>query len=209
MNSISRAIRKHLNFYRVHILFFTFTPLIFSGIFYASNGQYHVSYIDALFNCVSAMTVCGLATVDLSSLTGWQQVILFIQMCLGSPVVVSWVMVYMRKYYFAKKFEHIIEAAKARAIEIGDGWISEGAQTPAPEVENKDPIEVQEPAFTETLVSSPQPIPEEKPSSPSSSHLRAPPGRRISDPGRTSPQPSSPITPSFPRSGTIPAHANR
>ncbi|KAJ7503005.1 cation transport protein-domain-containing protein [Mycena galericulata] len=120
MGSTWKAIRKHLNFYRVHILFFTFTPLIFSGIFYASNGQYHISYIDALYNCVSAMTVCGLATVDLSSLTGWQQVILFIQMCLGSPVVVSWVMVYLRKYYFAKKFEHIIEAAKARAIEIGD-----------------------------------------------------------------------------------------
>lgn len=64
----------------------TFTPLVFSGIFYASNGQYPVSYVDSLYNCVSAMTVCGLATVDLSSLTGWQQVILFIQMCLGSPV---------------------------------------------------------------------------------------------------------------------------
>ncbi|KAJ3993863.1 cation transport protein-domain-containing protein [Lentinula boryana] len=57
------------------------------------------------------MTVCGLATVDLSSLTPWQQVILFVQMCLGSPVLVSWVIVYIRKYYFEKKFEHIIESA--------------------------------------------------------------------------------------------------
>ena len=64
----------------------TFTPLVFSGIFYASNQQHQISFIDALFNCVSAMTVCGLATVDMSSLTGWQQGILFIQMCLGSPV---------------------------------------------------------------------------------------------------------------------------
>ncbi|KAG7091120.1 hypothetical protein E1B28_010174 [Marasmius oreades] len=109
-----RSVRKHLNFYRVHILFFTFTPLIFSGIFYASNGQNHISYVDSLFNCVSAMTVCGLATVDLSSLTPWQQVILFIQMCLGSPVLVSWVMVYIRKFYFEKKFEHIIEASTSR-----------------------------------------------------------------------------------------------
>ncbi|GAW00592.1 hypothetical protein LENED_002124 [Lentinula edodes] len=107
------SIRRHLNFYRIHILFFTFTPLIFSAIFYASNGRYKISYIDALFNCVSAMTVCGLATLDLSSLTPWQQVILFIQMCLGSPVVVSWVMVYIRKYYFEKKFEHLIESVAA------------------------------------------------------------------------------------------------
>jgi hypothetical protein len=32
------------------------------------------------------MAVCGLASVDLSSLTAWQQVILFIQLCLGNPV---------------------------------------------------------------------------------------------------------------------------
>jgi Trk-type K+ transport system membrane component len=64
----------------------TFTPLIFSAIFYASNGSTKISYVDALYNCVSAVTVCGLATVDLSSLTPWQQVILFIQMCVGSPV---------------------------------------------------------------------------------------------------------------------------
>lgn len=67
-------------------LFSTLTPLIFSGIFFASNGRYPVAYIDALFNSVSAMTVCGLATVNLSQLTVWQQVLLFIQMCIGNPV---------------------------------------------------------------------------------------------------------------------------
>ncbi|THV06206.1 hypothetical protein K435DRAFT_773402 [Dendrothele bispora CBS 962.96] len=112
-----RSIRKHLNFYRIHILTFTFTPLIFSAIFYASNGQTHISYVDSLFLSVSAMTVCGLATVDLSSLTPWQQVILFIQMCLGSPVVVSWVTVYLRKHYFEKKFEHVIQASLSQAID--------------------------------------------------------------------------------------------
>ncbi|KAH9855968.1 cation transport protein-domain-containing protein [Lenzites betulinus] len=105
---------QHLNFYRVHILFFTFTPLLFSGLFYAGNGQYHIDYIDCLYNCVSAMTVCGLATVDLSSLTAFQQALLFIQMCLGSPVVVSWTMVYIRRNFFARKFRRIVEAELAR-----------------------------------------------------------------------------------------------
>ena len=67
----------------------TFTPLIFSAIFYAANGENHVSYIDALFNCVSAVTVCGLATVDISSLTGFQQALLFFQSAIGSPVCFS------------------------------------------------------------------------------------------------------------------------
>ncbi|KAJ7072702.1 cation transport protein-domain-containing protein [Mycena amicta] len=285
-----KTLRKQLNFYRIHILFFTFTPLVFSGIFYASNAQYHISYIDALFNCVSAMTVCGLATVDLSSLSGWQQAILFIQMCIGSPVVVSWVMVYLRKFYFAKKFEHIIEAAKARSAQTGDpekivppwprrmlsrksglstvdeisrensrsptsdddeprkkkgfmrklrpdmirrmdkppqlvnpsGWISEGPHTPTPpspeiqvnmEAEEKTAEPHPQPSghrprhltFTDAMVSSPLPItPEQASPAPSTkSHLRPPLARRLSDPGRTSPLPTSPATPSFPRSDTV------
>lgn len=98
-------IYHHLNFFRVHLLvlcvifpmtgsntnsqYSTFTPLIFSAILYASNGENKISYIDALFNSVSAMEVCGLATVDLSLMTNWQQGILFIQMCIGSPVSTS------------------------------------------------------------------------------------------------------------------------
>ncbi|KAG1824448.1 cation transport protein-domain-containing protein [Suillus subaureus] len=115
-----QTLRTHLNFFRIHVVFFTLTPLIFSGIFYASNGKYPVAYIDALYNSVSAMTVCGLATVNLSQLTAWQQVLLFIQMCVGNPVIVSWVMVYTRRHYFAKTFYHIIgaEAARQAAIKV-------------------------------------------------------------------------------------------
>ncbi|KAI6046353.1 cation transport protein-domain-containing protein [Pisolithus marmoratus] len=111
-----RRIRENLNFFRVHLLLFTFIPLLASVVLYASNGKYPISYVDALFNSVSAMTVCGLSTVDLSSLTPWQQVILFLQMCVGSPVLVSWVMVKVTslRYFFAKKFDYIIAAEAAR-----------------------------------------------------------------------------------------------
>ncbi|KAJ8489572.1 hypothetical protein ONZ45_g13536 [Pleurotus djamor] len=54
------------------------------------------------------MTVCGLATIDLSLLTPWQQVLLFIQMCLGSPVFVSWLIVLIRKHYVAKHYFHLV-----------------------------------------------------------------------------------------------------
>ncbi len=76
----------------------TFTPLIFSGILYAANTDFHVSYVDCLYNCVSAMTVCGLTTVDLSGLTGFQQALLFIQMCMGSPVSVTMNLEWHRSY---------------------------------------------------------------------------------------------------------------
>ncbi|KDQ50869.1 hypothetical protein JAAARDRAFT_141256 [Jaapia argillacea MUCL 33604] len=111
-------LKSHLNFFRVHILFYTFTPLMFSGILYASNGRYPMTYIDALFNSVSAMTVCGLATVDLSGLTGWQQALLFIQMCLGSPVssLHTWSYLSFHRYFFAKTFEHMIHQEVARRV---------------------------------------------------------------------------------------------
>ncbi|KAI9507993.1 cation transport protein-domain-containing protein [Russula earlei] len=107
---------SNLNFYRLHILYFTFTPLLFSGIFYATNGRFHITYVDALFNSVSAMAVCGLASVDLSSLTGWQQAILFIQMCLGNPVLISWIVVYVRRNMFAIHCENIVRAATCNAV---------------------------------------------------------------------------------------------
>ncbi|KAF9782414.1 cation transport protein-domain-containing protein [Thelephora terrestris] len=99
----SGSIYSHLNFFRVHLLAFTFVPLIFSAIFYASNGTNYVSYTDALFICVSSATVTGLATIDLSMLTTWQQCIAFILMFLGSPIVVSWVMVLIRRRFLAKE----------------------------------------------------------------------------------------------------------
>ncbi|KAH9942175.1 cation transport protein-domain-containing protein [Epithele typhae] len=114
LRSLRSYLFRHLNFYRVHLLFFTFTPIVFSGIIYASNGEFPVDYVDCLFNCVSAMTVCGLATVDLSGLTPFQQVLLFMQMCLGSPVVISWMMVYIRRSFFANRFQRIVEAELAR-----------------------------------------------------------------------------------------------
>jgi len=84
--SLSRRTRlldyllEQVTFFRVHLFAFTFIPIIFSGIFYASNGRYHVNYVDALFLCYSAMTVTGLSTVDLSTITGWQQAILYFLM---------------------------------------------------------------------------------------------------------------------------------
>lgn len=50
---------NHLNFYRVHLIYFTFLPLFAASIFYASNGEeedQQIPFIDALFMCTSAAT---------------------------------------------------------------------------------------------------------------------------------------------------------
>ncbi|ETW82185.1 hypothetical protein HETIRDRAFT_154705 [Heterobasidion irregulare TC 32-1] len=81
------TVLSSLNFFRIHILFFSIAPVVFAAISYASDGKYHVEYIDLLFCCMSAMTGTGLTTIDLSSLTAWQQTILFILQLAGSPIV--------------------------------------------------------------------------------------------------------------------------
>jgi hypothetical protein len=69
------VISKHANFFRIHLTFFTLTPILFACIFYGGNGTAggdaeggkgieKVTFIDSLFLCYSAMTwVCSLGTL--------------------------------------------------------------------------------------------------------------------------------------------------
>ncbi|WVQ71233.1 hypothetical protein IAR50_000758 [Cryptococcus sp. DSM 104548] len=98
-----------MNFYRIHLIAFTLIPLITSGIMYACNTEYHISYIDCLFCCMSAMTVTGLASVNLSTLSVVQQVILFVQMIIGSLTFVSIVMIMVRQYFIRQSFKHVLQ----------------------------------------------------------------------------------------------------
>ncbi|KIJ40257.1 hypothetical protein M422DRAFT_32310 [Sphaerobolus stellatus SS14] len=100
LGSLKAFIVKEATFFRVHLTCFTLIPLIASGVFYACNGQFRVNYIDSLFLCYSAMTVTGLSTINLSTTTAWQQVILYLLMGIGDITVGSWIMVLIRKHYF-------------------------------------------------------------------------------------------------------------
>ncbi|KAF5352975.1 hypothetical protein D9758_007968 [Tetrapyrgos nigripes] len=111
-NFVSRcfgAIKNYIlyesTFFRLHLTAFTFIPLITSAIFWGCNGRFKVSYLDSLFLCYSAMTVTGLSTVNLSTLTAWQQVILYLLMMIGDITTVSWIMLLVRKEYFKRKCE--------------------------------------------------------------------------------------------------------
>ncbi|GAA6022173.1 hypothetical protein JCM10207_003933 [Rhodosporidiobolus poonsookiae] len=122
---VSAFASNHLNFYRLHLLFFIFVPLIFSGIFYASNGPSEanqIDYTDALFMVVSAMTVTGLNSVLLTRCTLWQTVIIFLMMTIGSTSSVSIIVIVIRRRFFRNKFEYMVthdEEARKRVNEIG------------------------------------------------------------------------------------------
>lgn len=99
---------------------------------YGINTEYNIRYIDCLFLCVSSMTVNGLATVDLSTLSVMQQVIMFWQMLIGSlvcsplnwmfargswwKIFVSIVMIVVRQYFFRLKFKHVIKEQQRQSL---------------------------------------------------------------------------------------------
>ncbi|KAJ3727343.1 potassium transporter [Lentinula guzmanii] len=109
---IENFILYQSTFFRLHLFAFVFIPLISSIIFWGCNGRFTISYLDSLFLCYSAMTVTGLSTVNLSSLTVWQQVILYLLMMTGDITMVSWIMVLVRNYnsclreYFKRRCEY-------------------------------------------------------------------------------------------------------
>ncbi|KAI0735704.1 TrkH-domain-containing protein [Earliella scabrosa] len=141
---VRQWIEEEVNFFRLHLVFFTFTPLIASGIFYAVNGRFHIPYIDCLFLCYSALTVTGLSTVNLSTLTALQQAILLVLMVLGNVTMVAWVMVLIRLRYFR---QHIIARHRKKTLlqSFRDRFTSMtstiGASIPHKHVEDGDSAE--------------------------------------------------------------------
>ncbi|KAI0785108.1 cation transport protein-domain-containing protein [Abortiporus biennis] len=123
-------IKRNSNFYRIHLLLFIITPLIFATIFWASNGEYKIHFIDALFINVSAATGTGLSTIDLSSLTPWQQTLIVIIELIGNQVFVSWIVVFIRRLYYRRRLQHIVEAEARRSMNRRDTMMSSEAPLP-------------------------------------------------------------------------------
>ncbi len=119
----------HLNFYRVHVLYFIFTILLSSVILYGSGvdgnsddaeALYRLRYIDALFLCTSAMTNTGLNTVNLSAITAFQQAVLFLLMLLGNITIVSIATVLIRRYFMSKNMQDFVDQSKAGQEVVND-----------------------------------------------------------------------------------------
>lgn len=107
-----RQIRRWLppcNFITLHYAYFIVTCMIASVIFWgASTPTKSVRYIDALFLCVSAMTLSGLGSINLSVINTFQQIMLFVLIMIGSAIFVSAFVVHLRKRAFEKKFRIVV-----------------------------------------------------------------------------------------------------
>lgn len=85
-----RAYLPRIRFLTVHYAYFIGLSFITSAIFWGtSSPAQSVRYIDSLFLTVSAMTLAGMNTVNLSTLNTFQQVLLFFLIMSGSAVRIA------------------------------------------------------------------------------------------------------------------------
>lgn len=63
-------LERELNFFRIHLLVFTFVPLIVSGILYGLNGEFHIreSHILGIILFWLLTPVCSLHRLSFSFL---------------------------------------------------------------------------------------------------------------------------------------------
>lgn len=108
-----------LTFIRLHWAYFLITCLISSAIFYAASTRTHIQYVDSLFLVIAAMTQAGLNPVNLSSLSTFQQVIIFLLIVLGNQIFVSAFVIHVRKRAFKRRFE---QKRRKREAEKRDVW---------------------------------------------------------------------------------------
>jgi hypothetical protein len=115
-NDNLKTIQSHLpplNFITVHYAYFIVTCMVFSLVFWGSSDPARsISYTDSLFLVVSAMTEAGLNTVNLSQMTTFQQIILWLLILIGSSIFVSIGTTLARKHAFELRFKHVVKLQK-------------------------------------------------------------------------------------------------
>ncbi|KXT13353.1 hypothetical protein AC579_6026 [Pseudocercospora musae] len=112
-----RRLLPPLNFITIHYAYFILTCLLSAIILWAADTNRDLRFIDALFLAVSAMTLAGLNTINLSTLDTFQQFWLFLLIIIGSAVLVSAFVVQVRKRAFETKFKDVVTKERQRRIE--------------------------------------------------------------------------------------------
>ncbi|SAM09625.1 hypothetical protein [Absidia glauca] len=108
-----RFTNRHIHFLQIHYFYILLIILVFSGLFYCPSGT-SWAYIDALYMATTSCTNTGVNTIPLSNMSTYQVMVLYFSSLAGSHILVSLVVVMVRKYYFNKRFREVVLFNKAR-----------------------------------------------------------------------------------------------
>jgi potassium uptake Trk family protein len=114
--------RPKLNFIAVHYLYILGMTIVGSIMLFPAGGM---PYIDALFFAAGMATQSGLNTIDINTLSLYQQIVMMLLTCFCTPIFIHSVVVFVRLYWFEKRFEHVVKeirgqrASRARSLRSG------------------------------------------------------------------------------------------
>lgn len=98
---------EHINFLVLHYLYIISLCFIFAALYYCQPGT-DWDFIDALYMGTTGATNTGLNTIAMSELSLYQYLLMFFSSVFGSHIVVSIIIVLVRKHYFSKRFEDVL-----------------------------------------------------------------------------------------------------
>ncbi|KFY70118.1 hypothetical protein V499_09440 [Pseudogymnoascus sp. VKM F-103] len=101
--------KPHFNFITVH--YFWIVGMAFLGSFLVIAGG-KIDYIDALFFSTGSCTQSGLNPIDFNNLNTFQQIVLYLLPMMTNPITNNTFVVFLRLYWFEKRFQHIAKEAK-------------------------------------------------------------------------------------------------
>ncbi|KAG8161872.1 hypothetical protein KVR01_008859 [Diaporthe batatas] len=109
--------KPHFNFITVHYFWVIGLSILASVVIYGTAAG-ELAYIDALFFAVGANTQAGLNPVDVNKLNTCQQVIITLCSMASSPITINSFVVFLRLFWFEKKFQNIVREARNRRTTI-------------------------------------------------------------------------------------------
>jgi hypothetical protein len=102
--------KGRFNFITIHYLYISGMALTGSVLIFAIGGM---PYIDALFFASGAATQSGLNTIDVNKIHTGQQFLLYFMAMLCNPIIINSSVVFVRLYWFEKRFKHVVKEARA------------------------------------------------------------------------------------------------
>jgi potassium uptake Trk family protein len=94
--------------------FYIISLALIGSVIVFGAGKSNIAYIDALLLASCASTQAGLNTVDLNILNTFQQIIFYLWPMMTNPITINSFVVFLRLYWFEKRFQHIAREARLR-----------------------------------------------------------------------------------------------
>ncbi|PSR76230.1 cation transport protein-domain-containing protein [Coniella lustricola] len=109
--------KPHFNFITAHYFWVVGLTIVASILIYASEAG-SIAYIDALFFAAGANTQAGLNPVDVNKLNTFQQIVIMICSITSNPIAINSFVVFLRLFWFEKKFQDLVREARNRRATI-------------------------------------------------------------------------------------------